>query len=355
MQHPIAGKALYLYLLVWSLIIVIHGLLLHQLYGLTYRISFSDALLYYVPLSGFGLSLYYLVRFFRGAGGLAVNTILVHLIGAAVLALINTMIWKAGSELWMEGPYGAAFVESNLEWRLVSGTLLLVIILLFYYLMDNLYRLRVRETREKSLEALLRDTEMEMLRFQINPHFVFNSLNSISALTMENPERAQEMVIRLSDFFRNALSANRERNHSLREELNQIDLYLQIERVRFGERLILENEIDETCLDRQVPSLILQPVYENAIKYGLYEQLEAVEIRTHVTCSEAGIQISVSNPYDSMAEVKKGRGIGLKNVRSRLELMYHIPDLVTIEKKKNHFTVHIFIPALDEAHHPADR
>ncbi len=354
MNHPIAGKAIYLYMLIWGLIIAIHGLLLHQLYGFSYGTSLTDGLVFYTPLAGFGLTLYFLVRFFRGMKGFAINNILTHLAAVVVIALFTSFVWRESMKLVASGPLEIAYVQENFGWHVVSGALLLVIVLMFYYLMDNQYHMRIRETREKSLEALLRDTEMEMLRFQINPHFIFNSLNSISALTLDNPERAQEMVIRLSEFFRNALGSNRHKSHTLREELKQIDLYLQIERVRFGERLQLIGDIDETCLDYQVPALILQPLYENAIKYGLYEQIDQVEIRTRVSCTKGGVHISITNPYDSMVSVKKGRGIGLKNVRARLELMYHIPDLVTIEKKKNQFTVHLYLPELNESHRSAD-
>lgn len=344
MQHPLTGKAIYLYLLIWGLIISIHSLLLHQLYGFTVADCFIDASVFYVPLAGFGLSLYYLVRYFRDPEGIKFTNIIAHLLAALIIAVVISYGWRQAMRQLYEAPEVQNYIDGNLGWHVVSGTLMLILILMFYYLMDNLYNLRIRETREKSLESLLRDTEMEMLRFQINPHFIFNSLNSISALTMENPVKAQEMVLRLSEFFRNALGKNREAVHSLRDELKQVDLYLQIERVRFGERLQIENDIDEKCLDLQVPALILQPLYENAIKYGLYEQLDTVKIETEVTCNQSGTTISLRNPYDSMAAAKKGRGIGLKNVRSRLELMYHIPDLVTIERMKDKFAVHIFIP-----------
>ncbi len=348
MQHPLTGKAIYLYLLIWGLIISIHALLLHQLYGFLLKDCFLDASIFYVPLAGFGLSLFYLVRYFRGPNGINVTNIASHLLAALIIAIFVSYGWKQVMELFYTEPDLRTYINGNLGWHMVSGTLMLILVLMFYYLMDNLYKLRTREIREKSLESLLRETEMEMLRFQINPHFIFNSLNSISALTMEDPARAQEMVLRLSEFFRNALGKNRETAHSLRDELKQVDLYLQIERVRFGERLQIENEIDNQCLDLQVPALILQPLYENAIKYGLYEQLDAVKIETLVACNTSGTTITIRNPYDSMAAVNKGRGIGLKNVRSRLELMYHIPDLVTIERTKDTFAVHLFIPKVTD-------
>jgi two-component system, LytTR family, sensor kinase len=346
MKHPVTGTAIYLYLLIWGLIIIIHALLLHQLYGFDVQKCLLDTAVFYLPLAGFGLSYFYVVRYFRSPRGLNFYNVIAHIGGVILIAFFVTYVWKnVMAMIYTDSEFGA-YLASNFEWHIVSGTLLLVLIVMFYYLMDNLQRLKVRENKERALESMLRETEMEMLKFQINPHFIFNSLNSISALTMEEPRRAQEMVIRLSDFFRNALGKDRKALHTLKEEFIQVELYLEIERVRFGDRLHITTDMERECTDTLVPALILQPLYENAIKYGLYEHLENVEIHTRVKCQDSGIKISISNPYDSMSSGMKGRGIGLKNVRSRLELMYHIPDLVTIERTKNSFTVHLFIPNL---------
>jgi sensor histidine kinase YesM len=346
MKHPITGKAVYLYLLIWGLVMVIHALLLHQLYGFNVKQCLVDTGIFYSLLAGFGLTYFYAVRFFRAPEGLRFTNVLAHFTGVVAIALFVSYVWQNTLAMIYPDPSLTDYFDTSFEWHIVSGTLLLMLLVMFYYLMDNVQRLQLRESREKALESMLRESEMEMLKFQINPHFIFNSLNSISALTMEDPNRAQEMVIRLSDFFRNALGKDRKALHSLREELEQVSLYLDIERVRFGDRLQVIQEVEDKCLNTLVPALILQPLYENAIKYGLYERLDAVEIKTRATCSDAGVRISISNPYDSMSPGPKGRGIGLKNVRSRLELMFHIPDLVTIERTKDTYTLHLFIPRI---------
>ncbi|MEQ8574197.1 MAG: histidine kinase, partial [Fulvivirga sp.] len=190
------------------------------------------------------------------------------------------------------------------------------------------------------------NAELEMLKSQINPHFIFNSLNSVSALTLTNPDLAHEMVIKLSDFLRLSLGRSNKELHNVEEELKQMNLYLDIERIRFGDRLSLSQDINEICMKHSLPVMILQPLYENAIKYGVYGQLEKVEISTKCHCDEGTLFLSITNNYDSTSAPQKGKGIGLKNIRNRLELIYGPSDLVTIEKNKNIFTIHLQIPQI---------
>ena len=156
------------------------------------------------------------------------------------------------------------------------------------------------------------------------------------------------MVIKLSDFLRSSLGKDNQELQSIKEELKRMELYLDIEKVRFGERLKLINSFDGKCDQLQVPNMILQPLYENAIKYGVYEQLEGVTIKTNCHCDDGNLHISISNGYDCEAVPQKGKGIGLRNIRSRLELIYGISDLVTIEKDQKTFTVRLLVPQLKE-------
>ena len=123
-----------------------------------------------------------------------------------------------------------------------------------------------------------------------------------------------------------------------------MDLYLAIEKVRFGERLNVLKKVEDPCLELKLPNMILQPLYENAIKYGVYEQLEPVDIQVLSHCESGNLSIKIINNYDGKSSPQRGKGIGLKNVRTRLELIYGIPDLVTIEKDKKYFSVHLLIP-----------
>jgi LytS/YehU family sensor histidine kinase len=184
-----------------------------------------------------------------------------------------------------------------------------------------------------------------MLRSQINPHFLFNSLNSISSLTITDPEKARDMVIKLSDFMRYALSRKDEQPVSLRSELDNLRLYLDIEKVRFGERLAIEEHIDSECLEVKIPVMLLQPLYENAVKHGVYESTEIVKIVTTASLKDGYLLLTISNNYENGTSSAKGTGTGLINVTRRLELFYGNKASISTEKQNGIFTLKIYMPA----------
>ena len=207
-----------------------------------------------------------------------------------------------------------AYWDATFPYRIGTGVFIYGLIVLVYYLFVSLYNLSEKNAKEAQLESLVKETELKMLRSQINPHFLFNSLNSISSLTITDPEKAREMVIKLSDFMRYALSKKDEQPVSLRSELENLSLYLEIEKVRFGDRLSTEEIINEKCLEIKMPVMLLQPLYENAIKHGVYESTESVSIKTKVSCNNGYLEIIISNNYDLAPSSVKGTGTGLINV-----------------------------------------
>jgi LytS/YehU family sensor histidine kinase len=184
-----------------------------------------------------------------------------------------------------------------------------------------------------------------MLRSQINPHFLFNSLNSISSLTITDPEKARDMVVKLSEFMRYALSRKDELPVSLSNELENLRLYLEIEKVRFGDKLITEETIEKECLDFKIPVLLLQPLYENAVKHGVYESTESVKIMTNARINEGYVEITISNNYEDSPSQKRGTGTGLLNVSRRLELYYGNKAIIKSTKENGLYTVSLYIPA----------
>lgn len=201
-----------------------------------------------------------------------------------------------------------------------------------------------RVNREFELQSLLKDSELRLLKSQINPHFIFNSLNSISALALSKPDLAREMVIKLSDFLRYSLDKDSIQMNTLGQEIENATLYLDIEKVRFGSKLSVEKEVSSECLDVQVPNLILQPLFENAIKYGVHESLDKVIIKLKCEPKEDVLHISIENNFDSEAISSSGAGIGLKNVSRRLSLVFERTDLLQVNKNGNVFSVMIKIP-----------
>lgn len=203
------------------------------------------------------------------------------------------------------------------------------------------------DSRKADAERLLREAELSNLRQQLQPHFLFNSLNSISALAGSKPAEARKMIQQLSDFLRGTLKKDEQQLVNLSEELDHLKLYLDIERVRFGHRLQAEIIGDKECGDKLLPSLLLQPIVENAIKFGLYDTIGEITIRIHAQCKEEQLIVSVSNPFDpTTARPQKGTGFGLNAVQRRLHLLYARQDLLQTQQHENVFVTTLTIPQL---------
>jgi LytS/YehU family sensor histidine kinase len=237
-----------------------------------------------------------------------------------------------------------AYWAATFPYRVGSGVFIYGLIILTYYLFVSLSNLSEKNAKEARLESLVKETELKMLRSQINPHFLFNSLNSISSLTITDPEKARDMVVKLSEFMRYALSRKDEQPVSLQAELENLRLYLDIEQVRFGDKLTTEENIESDCLDFKLPVMLLQPLYENAVKHGVYESTESVRILTRARIIDGYFEITISNNYDSSPSLKKGTGTGLLNVTRRLELFYGNKASIKSTKENGIYTVSLYIP-----------
>lgn len=191
--------------------------------------------------------------------------------------------------------------------------------------------------------TLLREAELFKLRQQLQPHFLYNSLNSISALTMIEPAKAQEMVGKLSDFLRNSVKRDGKESISLKEELDYVQTYLSIESIRFGNRLhvVFDNKQEK---EANIPPFLLQPILENAIKFGLYGNTGEVTITISITHKDNMLVISVTNPYDPEGQPPKGTGFGLKGIQRRLYLLFARNDLLETNKHKHIYTTTLKIP-----------
>jgi two-component system, LytTR family, sensor histidine kinase AlgZ len=178
------------------------------------------------------------------------------------------------------------------------------------------------ERQAAEARALAREAELQSLRNQLNPHFLFNSLHSISALATQDGARAREMCVRLADFLRSSLGLGSRESISLREELALARSYLEVEQVRFGERLRVLEEVDGVCQECAIPPLLLQPLVENAVKHGVAGLLEGGAIRLAVEQTGAAVSITVENGFDPEMPMPRKLGIGLSHVRRRLEVRY---------------------------------
>lgn len=203
------------------------------------------------------------------------------------------------------------------------------------------------EQRKADAERLAREAELYNLRQQLQPHFLFNSLNSIIALIGRKPDEARNMTFQLSDFLRGTLRKDDQQLIALKDELEHLQLYLEIEKVRFGHRLDTSVNFDEECLAMTLPAMIMQPLVENAIKYGLYDTTEKVTISVTCTCNDHLLEIQIENPYDSESnKPRRGTGFGLRGIQRRLFLLFGRTDLLETRSTSHIFTSIIRIPQL---------
>jgi len=236
-------------------------------------------------------------------------------------------------------------LHHSLSIRFSIGFLLLGCVTMISILWFNQKEQKENEERKTDAEKLAKEAELFKLRQQLQPHFLFNSLNSINALIGSRPEEARKMVQQLSDFLRGTIKKEETQWVTLQEELQYLELYLDIEKVRFGNRLATLIETNESLNQLKLPALLLQPIVENAIKFGLYDTTGDTTIHLIVRRDENNLVISVSNPFDpETSSPKQGTGFGLKSVQRRLYLLFARTDLLSTVAKDNIFTTVVTIP-----------
>jgi LytS/YehU family sensor histidine kinase len=205
------------------------------------------------------------------------------------------------------------------------------------------------ERREFNLKLQAQEAEFKTLRAQIDPHFLFNSLNSISALTTADPSGARRMTILLAEFLRKSLKLSANHKITLEEEIELGKNFLDIEKVRFAERLQIAMEIDPESQYCLIPPLILQPVIENAIKHGISNLPDGGKVTIQTKRLGSRVRISIENPVEIEASAKKGANIGLDNIKNRLRTLYAEEAWVDVIRDDRRFKVEIFIPAEEMA------
>jgi len=210
-------------------------------------------------------------------------------------------------------------------------------------LRKNISSLDNRFQQQTDASVLLKEAELFKLRQQLQPHFLYNSLNSISALIMIAPDKAQEMIGKLSDFLRSSVKRESEDTLPVNDELAYIQSYLAIESVRFGDRLQVHIEKEYTD-DAVLPPFLLQPILENAIKFGLYGKTGIVSITIHILLDGPMLILTITNPYDADTQPPKGTGFGLEGVQRRLYLLYARADLLETKSDEHYFTTILKIP-----------
>lgn len=213
------------------------------------------------------------------------------------------------------------------------------------------------ETKLEEQQRLLLQARMDALSRQINPHFLFNTLNSVSSLIRTNPQQARAVVYKLSNILRRLLRKHDNLN-PLSDELDFINDYLSIEMIRFGDKLRFEKQVDPRTMDRLVPSMILQPLIENCVKHGLSSKVDGGVVRFRSSLKEGRLHLLVEDDGVGIPEVKlanlREQGIGVSNVNERLKVLFGADYRMWIDSKPGHGTrIEIEIPELQSSLAPA--
>lgn len=327
------------YLAWWAACAFLSVIVMHRL-GLHWLHATADAGLFTVVTALGCLAAGLVFRYYQpGPGGWIYRLIVA--IGVGLLSCF-AFEWTISRFLAVDGEY-LAFLDRSMPIRLLITFVLLSFHITLVWLMSEMQDQRFVAQRKSETEGLAREAELATLRQQLQPHFLFNSLNSISALAGSDPQGARRMIQQLSDFLRGTLRRDESRV-AFSEELRQLHLYLDIEKVRFGHRLSVNIVADPDCDTLLVPPLLLQPVVENAIKFGLYGVTGQVTITMEAKFSNGQLEITVTNPFDPTGTPATGAGFGLKSLSRRLFLIYSRADLLSIEKQDHLFRTRLVIP-----------
>ena len=352
-MHPILSnrRTLVLYLAVWLFV----GLLIEIPYIISYNNQWVGLLLCDIPLELFFaficLSSYYLCRSFPVKTTRWYNLFSILLITAAIAAGIELAVGygyvQMIDSLKLTSPVAPLYEPWVAGIFSVLG-LIFLLVAAMHYVIIAFEQSGESERQAFELRLLAQDAELRALRAQIDPHFLFNSLNSISALTTTDPSRARTMTLMLADFFRKSLELGSKDFIPLNDELTLVSDFLTIEQVRFGARLKVERDIAGDCGKALVPSLILLPLVENAVRHGIAHSVDGGTIRIRCEGRNERLVIRIENPVDPDRPLRKGTGLGLKNVRLRLQTQYGDDARVDVEESNVYFQVVLTFPAYEK-------
>ncbi len=347
-MHPILAnrRRLALYLLAWLPI----GAIL--IIALTPASDWPAAAIFFFPFTliyaFIALSAWYICRAFPlEPASAAARAVGVHLVAATLASLIWMAIgleWAAvldGFDLYLD----VRGLYARQQWVLfVVGALLFWLAVALHYMFIALQASRRAQLRALELSLLARETELKALRAQIDPHFLFNSLNSISALTATDPAAARRMCLLLADFLRETLRLDGDSEVLLAQELELAERFLAIEHVRLGSRLTVVRDIDPLALECYIPALLLQPLLENAILHGISQRLEGGTITVAAARQGTLLCVVVENPCDPDRLPTAGAGIGLELMQKRIAVKFGSQGSIRIQQQPERFRVELNIP-----------
>jgi hypothetical protein len=350
MASPVisTNRFLRIFLVCWLVWTAIHILIL-SFFDLQWQIGLTDGIVFNLILALCCLFIGYVMQFYLPRKDKYWYVIAVSSLSSGITVITGNLIMHL---VYRDHPVYNNFLSD--AWPVRGGIAFLLsacmaLISVVYYTVEEQ---KESEQRKHDAEKFSREAELFNLRQQLQPHFLFNSLNSISALAGNRPEEARNMIQQLSDFLRSTVRKEGQFN-TVEEECHHLQLYLEIEKVRFGHRLDTSINCSDAVKQFKIPALLLQPVVENAIKFGLYDTLEPVTIKIDAFREGDMLVVRVVNPFDEKSVSlgtenlsKQGTGFGLNSIRRRLYLLFSRNDLLQTESKDQLFTTTVKIPQL---------
>jgi two-component system sensor histidine kinase AlgZ len=352
-MHPILSdrKKFIIYLFVWSVVGILLGSGHSALTGIHYSFTIGLILPLMLVYAEINLSSWYLCKAFPIERNSIWKILLVTVVSVVLISSIWVMLawgWMALLEQFLSISLSSLPLYQTLLVFFGIATPLFFLSLAISYLISAFEHSRAAERNAFESRLLAQSAELKALRMQIDPHFLFNALNSISALTVSNAESARTMTNTLADFFRTSLSYGAKETITVREELLLLNHYLDIEKIRFGKRLRVVQNIKPDTLPCVIPSLLLQPLMENAIKHGISNRIDGGTITISIEKKNTRLFVTVHNPMDDDAPRKKGAGMGIEIVTKRLQTLYGNDSGVDISTNNDIFQVILFLPAANE-------
>src|SRR5829696_1126110 len=345
-MHPILahGRRLAWYLFIWSIVGLSFCMLLSAQTGLSPRAAIAVGLPLALAFAFVCLSAWYVSRY-TPLGKAAPARLIGSAVGAAVL---SSAAWVALARGWCAvlERWGGVVSPFETVGPIVFGfgQIAYLISLAVSYIAGAAEQARIAEHRALQVQVLSREAELRSLRAQIDPHFLFNSLHSISALTSADPGGARRMCLLLADFLRESLTLGGEDRITLAREIALLDRFLAIERIRFGDRLRVQLSAGDagSCF---VPPLLLQPIVENAVTHGIAHLIEGGTIRVTADRTGAWLRIVIENPCDPDRPPRRGAGVGLANVKARLRAMHGTEAALIAGEHNEIWRVELTLPA----------
>jgi sensor histidine kinase YesM len=343
MKNPFLNRNfLKLYFIVWGLIAIMQFMFL-LMTGQKVFTALLQSLLSNAAFSALGFGIWFVVNYKTTSNDklsiflrFAMASILVVILWMGFNFVIEKLLFRISS--------GVIVFKRRLLLQFVVGNLLCIIMILIYHLMIVASKYTEKSNSEKRLQNLLTETRLNALKAYINPHFLFNSLNSVNALISISPEKAREMLVNLSDYFRYSLKQKDSAFVDFKEELSNALTYLEIEKLKFNDKIELSIDIEKNSDNIKVPVMILQPMFENIIKHAVSESLETIYIDLKAKIKEPYLEIILSNNFDTSSISGTGTGIGLSTNFERFNLIYKRNDLIEVNKNNNIFKVTLKIP-----------